>query len=102
MATAEIISKAYSLENNLERSCEPTKAMVGIHQLWVHAKYRKEGIGRRLVDAVRAKMVFGLVVPPRLLAFSSPTEAGANFARRYVESLAEEGTTLRVLVYDCR
>ena len=75
--------------------------MAGIHQLWVHAKFRGEGIATRLVDAVREKLVFGLTVPKKLLAFSSPTEAGARFARSYVCGDSKNATA-EILVYDCR
>lgn len=100
MASAEIIPHAFASHNSLERSTVPQKAMAGIYQLWVHAKFRKQGIATRLVDTVRAKLVFGLTVPKELLAFSSPTEAGSNFARNYVCGDSANGNT-EILVYDC-
>ena len=100
MASAEIIPHAFLSHNALERSSKPQKAMAGIHQLWVHAKFRKQGIATRLVDAVRAKLVFGLTVPKNLLAFSSPTEAGSRFARNYVSGDSENKGG-EILVYDC-
>mmetsp|Transcript_24915 Transcript_24915/g.34837 ORF Transcript_24915/g.34837 Transcript_24915/m.34837 type:complete len:149 (-) Transcript_24915:456-902(-) len=148
MVTAEIITKAYCLLTNnfdtnktttnptnrssssssgmsatysLERSHTPSKAIAGIHQLWVHSKSRQCGIATKLVDTARSKMVFGCVVPPELVAFSSPTEAGAKFARTYMEkathlrftpnSNTDRQDPLRsqnpspyppVLVYDCK
>ena len=100
MATAEVIQRAFVLQNSLERSLEPQKAMIGVHQLWVHAKFRKQGVATRLIDAVRAKFVFGLTVPKEMLAFSSPTEAGCRFARNYVCRNSSKGTR-DILVYDC-
>ena len=101
MATVEILSKGYILDNTmLLRSNTPRKAMVGIHQLWVHRNIRKQGIGTRLVDTIRSKFIFGLVVPVEMLAFSSPTEAGATFARKYVSANACEDNC-PVLIYDC-
>ena len=100
MATAELIPHAFVSYTSLERSSERQKAMAGIHQLWVHAKFRGQGIATRLVDAVREKLVFGLTVPKNLLAFSSPTEAGARFARSYVCGDSTNATT-EILVYDC-
>lgn len=101
MAIAEALSKAFVLETSLQRSQTPTKAMVGIHQLWVHSNMRQEGIGTRLVDSVRVKFVFGLVVPADLVAFSSPTEAGARFAKTYIRANAGKQEGSAVLVYDC-
>ena len=139
MAVAEIIDRAYPLSHNtngsndddthngqqrrqhccstnsLERSSHAQKAMLGIFLLWVHAKFRQQGVATRLVTAARERMVFGLVVPVEQTAFSSPTEAGLCFARRYVAPDAGAGagelednddnnqtTTNSVLVYDDR
>jgi hypothetical protein len=60
--------------------------MLGIHKIWVHSKVRKQSIATRLIDAARTRMVFGTVVPAELVAFSSPTEAGAQFAVKYLLS----------------
>lgn len=100
LVTAEVIDCGYALQSNFERSTHPRKAMIGVHHMWVHSKFRKQGIATRLVDAVREKMIFGLVVPPELVAFSSPTEAGVKFAKRYVNQ-ASRNEAKDVLVYDC-
>ena len=81
-ANAEVLSQAHVIETLQVRSNTTRKAMVGIHQLWVHAKERNQGIATRLMDAVRASIIFGLVIPVEMLAFSSPTAAGASFARK--------------------
>ncbi len=77
------------------RSKEPTKAIMGVHQLWCHKDYRHQSIASRLVDAARSKMVYGMLVPHRLVAFSSPTAAGARFATKYSSPDSP-------LVYECR
>jgi ribosomal protein S18 acetylase RimI-like enzyme len=97
-ASAEIIKHAFVLHNSFERSTEPQNAMAGVHQLWVHAKFRNQGIATRLVDTIREKLVFGLTVPKVFLAFSSPTEAGARFARNYCGG---DNGIKDILVYDC-
>jgi len=99
-ANAEVLSQAHVMETLQVRSNTTRKAMVGIHQLWVHAKERNQGIATRLMDAVRASFIFGLVIPVEMLAFSSPTAAGASFARRYVQSKAGK-EDCPLLVYDC-
>lgn len=99
MASAEPITEAYILSDNNRERTTRHKAMVGIHQLWVHGKFRKRGIATRLVDTVRERMVFGVIVPSEQVAFSSPTVAGACFARQYLLEMSSKNS---VLVYDCR
>ena len=72
-------NKAYT------RSNTPTKAIIGVHQLWCHKSHRKKSIASKLVDAARSKLVFGMYVPHNLVAFSSPTMDGAIFAKRYCD-----------------
>ena len=82
-----------------ERSTQAYRAMIGIHKLWVHSRVRNQSLATRLMDAVRARMVFGTVVPSDLVAFSSPTEAGTRFAQTYVHTESGSKET-PVLVYD--
>ena len=100
VAIAEIVTTAFKLKSCSERSNQGRKAMVGIQKIWVHHKCRNQGIASILVDVVRSKFIYGLVVPVQMLAFSSPTQAGMNFARRYVNSASDE-KSFEVLVYDC-
>ena len=81
--------------SNLHRSTKPSKAMMGVHQLWCHSAHRKGKVATRMVDAARSQLVYGMSVPHDMVAFSSPTVAGLTFAKRYVE-------TDTPLVYDCR
>jgi hypothetical protein len=82
--------------------------MLGVAILWTHSKMRHQGmqkcaignvliprisyflslflslgIATQLIDAAREHAVFGMVVPKSKIAFSSPTEAGFNFAKNY-------------------
>jgi N-acetyltransferase len=100
VAIAETVTTAFKLKSCLERSNEGRKAMVGIKKIWVHHKCRNQGIASILVDVVRSKFIYGLNVPVQMLAFSSPTLAGMNFARRYVNSACGDKVS-EVLVYDC-
>lgn len=106
MVSVEVVNQGYKLlmrEDGQQqtRSTQPSRAMIGIHKLWVHSKVRKQKTASRLVDTARARMVFGTVVPPQFVAFSSPTEAGARFAQSYLQhecvSTAQDAC---VLVYD--
>ena len=82
-ATVEIIRHAYRAKNQWERHLKPERAMMGIRHLWVHSRARKIGVATRLVDSARCKLVFGLVVPKDQIAFSSPTQSGLAFGKKY-------------------
>jgi GNAT superfamily N-acetyltransferase len=98
LCTVLPIRRGYALSAcNSERSTQARKAAIGVHQLWIHSKFRREGVATALLDAAREKMYFGLVVPAAQVAFSSPTLAGALFARRYVSMSSGSSD---VLVYD--
>lgn len=116
--TDKAISQTNLTASGLERSNIPVRAAVGIHQMWVHHKFRSLGIASTLVDAARSKMVFGYTIPVHELAFSSPTESGVRFAVRYTttrhcQKSDTTGSTCKtaenkrplfageVLVYDC-
>jgi N-acetyltransferase len=97
LVTAESIRYAFLLLDDFKRSQEKQKAIIGIHQMWVHSKFRRQGIASCLVDTVRERMVYGCVIQRDQVAFSSPTFAGASFARQY----SAAGDSQDVLVYDC-
>ena len=77
----------------ISRSLKPSKALLGVHQIWVHKSHRHRGIASRLVTAARDHLIFGMCVPLELVAFSSPTDEGLRFAKTYVGSD-------RPLIYD--
>lgn len=77
--------------NEAKTSLRPVVA--GICQLWVHSAFRGKKIATRLVDSVRDKLIYGMQVEKRQLAFAQPTKDGLAFARSYLAPQA-------VLVYD--
>lgn len=79
--------------SSISRSLKPSKALLGVHQIWVHRLHRHRGIASKLVTAARDHLIFGMVVPLELVAFSSPTDEGLRFAKSYVGSE-------RPLIYD--
>ena len=79
--------------SSISRSLKPSKALLGIHQVWVHKAHRHRGIASKLVTAARDHLIFGMSVPLELVAFSSPTEEGLRFAKGYTGSE-------RPLIYD--
>lgn len=79
--------------STISRSLKPSKALLGVHQIWVHKSHRHRGIASRLVTAARDHLIFGMYVPLEFVAFSSPTYEGLMFAKTYVGSD-------RPLIYD--
>lgn len=68
---------------SISRSLKSSKALLGVHQIWVHNSHRSKGIASKLVTAARDHLIFGMMVPLELVAFSSPTDEGLRFAKRY-------------------
>ena len=69
------------------------RAVAGIAKIFVHAPQRRRGVATRLLDAVRATLVYGRVVPRAELAATQPTRDGAALFARYAG-------TPHFLVYD--
>jgi N-acetyltransferase len=82
-----------SLSFSISRSLKSSRALLGIHQIWVHSSHRNKGIASKLVTAARDHLIFGMMIPLELIAFSSPTMEGLRFAKSYVG-------VERPLVYD--
>jgi len=76
------------------------KANLGVHIIWVHNKHRGKGIATKLLDVARERAVFGYTsVPTNRVAFSSPTEAGLEFAQSYMDKHNNNSKKAPVLVY---
>uniref|UniRef100_A0A182P6W9 N-acetyltransferase domain-containing protein n=1 Tax=Anopheles epiroticus TaxID=199890 RepID=A0A182P6W9_9DIPT len=61
-------------------SSEFYPARCGISRIWVAPKYRRHGIGRKLVTSVRYHYIFGYAMKADEIAFGAPTEVGKLFA----------------------
>ena len=94
----QIIKGAYELRDKMGRgnirSKEETKALMGVYQIWVHRNFRRSRYASKIIDTARTKLAFGTVIPLQMVAFSSPTQSGAAFAKAYTKML-------RPKVYDC-
>ena len=88
-----------SSSTTISRSSQPSKdgkntndhrraACLGIAVLWVHSKARCQGVATQLVDIARHRSIFGYVPTKQQIAFSSPTQAGFNFATKYCNTSA--------------
>uniref|UniRef100_A0A182S084 N-acetyltransferase domain-containing protein n=1 Tax=Anopheles funestus TaxID=62324 RepID=A0A182S084_ANOFN len=61
-------------------SSEFYPAKCGISRLWVAPKYRRKGIGRKLLSSIRYHYIFGYTMALDEIAFGAPTEMGKLFA----------------------
>ncbi len=57
--------------------------MVGVYQMWTHQSYRRKGIATRMLDTVRQRFVWGMVIGYEALAFTQPTTDGLALAQAY-------------------
>ena len=64
----------------------PFKATLGVKQIWVHEKYRRNNVARSLVDTARQHFMFGNIVLRSHVAFSQPTNDGLGFALSYTQN----------------
>ncbi|XP_058057391.1 N-acetyltransferase eco isoform X2 [Anopheles bellator] len=61
-------------------SSEFYPAKCGVSRIWVSPKYRRLGVGARLIDAIRGHYIFGYLLKIDDIAFGAPTESGKLFA----------------------
>ena len=94
LCIVQVLRRAYILGDNQSRSNQSYPALMGIYQIWTHQNTRRSSIATKLVDAARRKLVYGTVIPLDMIAFSSPTNLGAKFARNYTRME-------RPKVYEC-
>ncbi|KAL3913512.1 MAG: hypothetical protein SGILL_006457 [Bacillariaceae sp.] len=83
-ATIQSVTKAYRMSSLHDRARTQSKAMLGVGLLWTHPAARKTRIASTLLDTALQNSVFGMHVSKSMLAFSSPTKAGYDFAMRYL------------------
>lgn len=103
MVAVEPIRQAYPLMlPTLERSRSSVQAIMGVHTIWVLGKYRGQNVASQLLDVARANFLYGTPsLSSEQVAFSSPTESGIAFARRYIHKSGGLKAKARILVYDC-
>jgi hypothetical protein len=76
------------------RSLSPSQAHMGVYQIWCHKSYRRLGVSKALLNLAREKLIYGMVIPRDMVAFSSPTTDGFYLACNYMD-------TEYPLIYDC-
>ncbi|XP_045119622.1 N-acetyltransferase ESCO2-like [Portunus trituberculatus] len=82
-----IVPQKQQMEGSSRLVCcsrDATKVWVGISRLWVLSAMRGKGIASTLVDTMRCNMFNCHILSKDQFAFSHPTEAGLNFAEKYM------------------
>lgn len=75
-----LTTKAHETDLCSERSF-PVKC--GVARIWVSQNFRKLGIATSLMNTLKMNFIFGNVLTNNEIAFSSPTDMGKIFAKKY-------------------
>ena len=62
---------------------ETVPAVVGVSRIWTSKSSRRKGIANNLLDCVLNQFIYGMEIEKDELAFSQPTESGAELARAW-------------------
>ena len=77
---------SYNTLNQIQKN----RPIIGIRQIWVDGKFRKQGVANKLVDCARKTFLYGIIIPRNSIAFSQPTRDGQAFGLSYTRN--ESGT----------
>lgn len=79
-----------NLENNKSyetlNESHKNRPIIGIRQIWVDSKFRKQGVANKLVDCARKTFLYGVIIPRNSIAFSQPTRDGQAFGLSYTKN----------------
>mmetsp|Transcript_15225 Transcript_15225/g.31391 ORF Transcript_15225/g.31391 Transcript_15225/m.31391 type:complete len:356 (-) Transcript_15225:1671-2738(-) len=102
MLAIEPVSVAFVLlPSTLERLSNPVPVSMGVHTIWVHSRCRGQKVASRLLDAARAKFLYGSSqLAIHQIAFSSPTQSGIDFATSYLRQNGKDGANPQLLIYE--
>lgn len=86
----------YPLTNTVEHhslnlSKEMHTAVVGVSRIWTSKTFRRKGIANNLLDCVVNQFIYGMEINREEVAFSQPTDAGANLAKAWFDEPAGWG-----------
>ncbi|ERF68738.1 hypothetical protein EPUS_07156 [Endocarpon pusillum Z07020] len=73
----EVRSSSISIEK------KTVQAVVGVSRIWTSKSFRRKGIANNLLECVMSHFIYGLEIEKDELAFSQPTESGAQLARAW-------------------
>ena len=69
--------------SSISISDRPEVVLLGVTRIWTSRPFRRKGIAGILLDCARRHFFYGMEVTKDLVAFSQPTESGAQLARRW-------------------
>lgn len=64
----------------LRRGDKPERATLGVRAIWIHRGWRRNGLGKQLLETARHTMTAGYISSPKECSFTQPTESGTKFA----------------------
>lgn len=70
-------------EENLDTKPDSDPTVMGISRIWTHRSMRRAGVASKILDIARKEFQPFFIVAKNKVAFSQPTEQGANLARRW-------------------
>lgn len=74
---------ANARSSSISISDRPEAVLLGVTRIWTSRPFRRKGIAEILLDCARRHFFYGMEVTKDLVAFSQPTESGAQLARRW-------------------
>ena len=69
--------------SSISVSDRPESVLLGVTRIWTSRSFRRQGIAETLLDCGRRHFFYGMEVTKDLVAFSQPTESGAQLAKRW-------------------
>lgn len=69
--------------SSISVSDRPESVLLGVTRIWTSRSFRRQGIAETLLDCGRRHFFYGMDVTKDLVAFSQPTESGAQLAKRW-------------------
>jgi len=69
--------------SSISIDAETVPAVVGVSRIWTSKSSRRKGIANNLLDCVLNQFIYGMEIEKDELAFSQPTESGAELARAW-------------------
>ena len=69
--------------SSISVSDRPESVLLGVTRIWTSRSFRRQGIAETLLNCGRKHFFYGMEVTKDLVAFSQPTESGAQLAKRW-------------------
>lgn len=74
---------AHGHSSSISISDKPEAILLGVTRIWTSRSFRRRGIAETLLECARRNFFYGMEVTKDLVAFSQPTESGAQLAKKW-------------------